>query len=139
MKLIAVPLDGSKNAEAALSRAAQLATALGNRLLLFCVADSASATAFRELASSEDISVAHAAEMYLDQVRNQLPAGADVLTRVSSGNNPPSEIVVLSQDDDVDMIVMARHGRSGTGQWLMGSVTDKIVRASTAPVVVVPV
>ena len=138
MKSIAVPLDGSANAEAVLARAADLAIALRHRLLLFCVAGSASATGFHQLASAEDMSPAQAAEIYLDQTRALLPEDLEVETRVSSGNNAAVEIVGLSQDEDVDMLVMGRHGLSGPGHWLLGSVTDKIVRASSVPVVVVP-
>ncbi len=58
--MIAVPLDGSENAEAVLPRAMELARALNRRLLLFCVADTGSAMGFRLLASSENISVAQA-------------------------------------------------------------------------------
>ena len=138
MNTIVVPLDGSANAEKALPRAADLAGALGHRLLLFCVAEMGSAAGFREFANAENVSLAAAAETYLEQVSEHLPDDLDVATRVSSGNSAPKEIVQLSEEPDVEMIVMGRHGASAPGQWLLGSVTDKIVRASSCPIVVVP-
>ncbi|MDH3707202.1 MAG: universal stress protein [Acidimicrobiia bacterium] len=38
-----------------------------------------------------------------------------------------------------DLVVMASHGRSGMTRWLLGSMTEKLVRASEVPVLVVPV
>lgn len=38
-----------------------------------------------------------------------------------------------------DLIVMSTHGRSGLSHFVMGSVTERVVRASTVPVLVVPI
>lgn len=138
MKSIVVPLDGSENAERALPRAAELAGALGHRLMLFCVAESGSGSAFTEFATAENVSPADAAERYLDQVSAPLTEELDVETRVASGNSAPKEIMQLSEEPDVDLIVMCRHGASAPSQWLLGSVTDKIVRASNCPILVIP-
>jgi nucleotide-binding universal stress UspA family protein len=44
------------------------------------------------------------------------------------------EILKYSQDNDVDLIIMSTHGRSGVSRWAMGSVADRVVRTSVAPV-----
>ncbi|MBN2098758.1 MAG: universal stress protein, partial [Dehalococcoidia bacterium] len=36
-----------------------------------------------------------------------------------------------------EIIVMASHGRSGLGRWALGSVADKVFRASTIPILMV--
>lgn len=46
-------------------------------------------------------------------------------------------IVAKSENDDVDLVVMCSHGRSGLGRWLLGSVTNQVVRAAHKPVLVV--
>ncbi|WP_448505868.1 universal stress protein [Immundisolibacter sp.] len=47
----------------------------------------------------------------------------------------PAEIVAAARDEQVDLIGMATHGRSGL-KHLVGSVTEKVVRLATRPVLV---
>lgn len=49
----------------------------------------------------------------------------------------PSVILDYEEEHDVDMIVIATHGRSGLERLLLGSVTERVVRRSEAPVFVV--
>ena len=44
---------------------------------------------------------------------------------------------ILLRSDEFDLVVMASHGHSGITRWLLGSVTTKVVRAGTTPVLVV--
>jgi len=44
-----------------------------------------------------------------------------------------------AMDEDADLIVMATHGRTGLGHFLLGSVAEKIVRTSEIPVCTVRV
>jgi hypothetical protein len=48
------------------------------------------------------------------------------------------EICTFAKVRDVDLIVMATHGRTGFAHVLMGSVAEKIVRHGDRPVLVVP-
>jgi nucleotide-binding universal stress UspA family protein len=47
------------------------------------------------------------------------------------------EIVRLATDRDVDVIVMGTHGRRGFSRMLVGSVAERVVRLSPAPVMTV--
>jgi len=47
------------------------------------------------------------------------------------------EILRYADENNVDLILMATHGRSGIKRWTMGSVADKVLRASTVPVLLV--
>jgi nucleotide-binding universal stress UspA family protein len=49
----------------------------------------------------------------------------------------PSVILDYQQEHDVDLLVIATHGRSGLERLLLGSVTERIVRRATCPVFVV--
>jgi len=51
--------------------------------------------------------------------------------------NPAEEICRYVADEHVDLVVMATHGRTGLKHVLMGSVAEKVVRMSTAPVLTV--
>jgi len=47
---------------------------------------------------------------------------------------PAEEIVRHADENSIDLILMATHGRSGIGRWAIGSVADKVLRASNVPV-----
>jgi len=60
----------------------------------------------------------------------------DTVTAVKPGN-PHSVILEYADDNDIDLIVMGTHGRTGIERYLIGSVTEKIVRLADPPVVTV--
>lgn len=47
-------------------------------------------------------------------------------------------IIEVAQKDGYDLIVLGTHGRTGTKRFMLGSVTERVVRRSTCPVLVVP-
>jgi|KBSMisStandDraft_5_1062788.scaffolds.fasta_scaffold733523_2 nucleotide-binding universal stress UspA family protein len=47
-------------------------------------------------------------------------------------------ILDCADNEHVDLIIMSSHGRSGLSRMLIGSVTDKLLRAASCPVLVVP-
>lgn len=49
---------------------------------------------------------------------------------------PPEEITRCATEQKCDLIVMATHGRSGIARAFLGSVTERVLRASTVPVLV---
>ena len=51
---------------------------------------------------------------------------------------PGEEILNYSLKNGVDMIVMSTHGGTAIGHFFFGSVTDKVVRRSTVPVMTIP-
>ncbi len=61
--------------------------------------------------------------------------GADikVQTFLITGS-PAHEIVQFAAAQGADLIVMASHGRTGLKHWLLGSVTEKVVRSAPCPV-----
>lgn len=69
-------------------------------------------------------------------VAERLPEGLScrALVRVGSAAD---EIVRLSESEEVDLIVIATHGRTGWRHLAFGSVAEKVVRTSTRPVLVV--
>ena len=52
--------------------------------------------------------------------------------------HPPSpEVVGVHVEDDVDLIVMGTHGRTGLAHMMIGSVAEKVVRRAPCPVLTV--
>lgn len=61
--------------------------------------------------------------------------GAD--SRLLDGEPAPA-IVGLALRVAAALLVMSTHGRSGLGRWVYGSVAERVLRASVAPVLLVP-
>ena len=50
---------------------------------------------------------------------------------------PAERITEYALKEQVDLIAMSTHGRSGFSRWMLGSVADKVLRGVTLPVLVV--
>ncbi len=51
---------------------------------------------------------------------------------------PADEILRYAAENDMDLIMLSSHGRSGIRRWGLGSVADKVIRATNVPVWMVP-
>ncbi len=71
-----------------------------------------------------------------DSVASMKKAGADIDSVLLSGN-PYAEIIKLAKKEEVDLIVMATHGRTAIEHLLMGNVAEKVLRKSPCPVLTV--
>ncbi|MFB6280777.1 MAG: universal stress protein [Haloferacaceae archaeon] len=67
-----------------------------------------------------------------------IDAGIDAVREVRWGN-PPAAVLAYAAENEVDLVVMGTHGRTGYERYLLGSVAEKVVRAATVPVLVVSV
>ena len=70
----------------------------------------------------------------LEELAQQL--GTGVKTVVVSGT-PHLEIVRIAEEQDVDMIIMATHGRGFFSHAVLGSTTERVIRRAPCPVLVV--
>jgi nucleotide-binding universal stress UspA family protein len=50
---------------------------------------------------------------------------------------PANAIAVYAERNGIDLIIMSTHGRSGVSRFALGSVTDKVIRTVSVPVIVV--
>lgn len=139
MKRFLVPLDGSKLAERAFEVAADLARTHDAEIQLLTVLDPVVANGFTEFADSEHIAITEAVNAYMKSVTADWADLPVVDQQVVSAPNVAEAIVRFAFGNDIDLIVMASHGRSGLGRWLLGSVAEKVIRSSEVPVLVVPV
>jgi nucleotide-binding universal stress UspA family protein len=65
--------------------------------------------------------------------QSSVSSGLNVHTVVRCGT-PAEEIIRYAEQEGVDLIVIATHGRTGLRHIMMGSVAEKIVRLSNIPV-----
>jgi nucleotide-binding universal stress UspA family protein len=78
------------------------------------------------------------AEAYVDRVAGRLrSAGFTVTTEVRSEGDAPGAILDAAEKWPADLIVVGSHGRSGINRFLLGSVSDRVIRHASCSVQVV--
>jgi nucleotide-binding universal stress UspA family protein len=137
---ILVPTDFSAASEAAVRYAYELAVSLGARLHVLHVLENPFAPgAFMEMYSPPPSEYFTELERQSDE-RLQYTLTEEQKTRSNAVLTarmgvPSSEILDrLEEDPKIDLVVMATHGRGGVARLVMGSVTDKVIRAAPCPV-----
>jgi len=138
---ILVPTDGSDGVERAVRHAVDLAVRHGATVHALYVVNSASYAGMPMESSWEGIdemlrSDAEDAVSLVEAVGDDYDVPVE--TAVIDGT-PSREIVRYAEDDDCDLVVMGTHGRGGIDRLLLGSVAEKVVRASSVPVLTVRV
>ena len=137
MKIV-VPLDLSDVSSKAIEPAADIARGVGDQVLLVTVLGERLRNDLRSLAESEGTGVPELVQQYLESTVSEL-SDLDVGYRAIPGETAAGALVDFAEgQDDVRMIVMATHGRTGVERWRLGNVTEKVVRHATVPVMVVP-
>jgi nucleotide-binding universal stress UspA family protein len=77
------------------------------------------------------------AQDYLNKVANRIKSeGTMVRTEVFVGRVTES-LTDYAEKNDIELILIATHGRSGVTRWVRGSVADKILRSANVPVLMV--
>lgn len=139
---IIVPLDGSTLAESVLPMVVQVAKIFDAALLLFRAFElPASAYYGREnyLPDYEELAnqVRADAQRYLDgQVAALNALGLSQVGSLLREGVGAEEIIRCAHERPRSLIAMCTHGRSGVKRWVLGSVTEKVVRHSGDPVLV---
>lgn len=137
-KRIMVPVDLSERSEAAVGYAAMLAGEMGADLLVMTNVHAAEKEVLEEFASVEHVSVTEAGQVALRRLVGRAAPSVKSELDLRFRQSAAAAILEAADDGDVDMIVMTSHGRGGMSKWLLGSVAEKVVRASPVPVLVVP-
>lgn len=76
-------------------------------------------------------------EGYTQAIADELEADGCNTVCVSREGKPDAEILAYAEENDIDMITMGTHGRSGVEHAFLGSVTEKVVRKSETPVLTI--
>jgi nucleotide-binding universal stress UspA family protein len=131
---ILVPTDGSPGSGRAIRHGIELAGTYDATLHALYVAEQGDAPAGGESAGEGPVSRRVAA---LDPVRERADAaGVDFVGDLRHGD-PAEEILACVDAASADLVVMGTHGRTGLERHLLGSVTERVVRAAPVPVVTV--
>ncbi len=132
-KKILVTLDGSSLSESVLPHAQAMGRQFSAEVILLQVVPESDAT-LGDLDTGESGEKAH---RYLtDKASAFTEDGVKVLTLVKEGD-PVKTILHVAEDEKVDLIAMATHGWSGLDRLFYGSVTDRVLRSATHPMLVI--
>jgi nucleotide-binding universal stress UspA family protein len=131
---ILVPTDGSDNSLAALGHALDLAEVFDARVHALYVVDTE--TSWLTVSKSEvrdtlrTVGEDAAREALSSAERLAAPTEVSLVTATREGN-PADETLDYVTAEDIDLVVMAPHGRQHR---LLGNVTERVVRGSPVPV-----
>ncbi|MCZ3365049.1 MULTISPECIES: universal stress protein [Methanobacterium] len=146
-KKILLPTDGSEYANKAAKHAIWLARLNGAELIALNVIETSSLVGL----PAEDL-IVRIKEMLKEEGRKSLEKISDILKEskiedecqkevkltLSTKEGSPSDIIINTvKEEGVDLIVMGTSGKHGLDRFLLGSVTENVVRSSQCPVLVV--
>lgn len=77
------------------------------------------------------------AKQYLEEVVSSLKEAGVAAEAVILHGEIVEQLVNYANNNDVDLMIVSTHGRSGISRWVWGSVTDRILHASCVPILMV--
>jgi nucleotide-binding universal stress UspA family protein len=143
-KKILITTDGSAVSRQTACAGVEFARQMGARVLVLYVAPAYQYPVYAEIVPpsypSEEEYLAqlrHSGEEHTGSVvRAARAAGLDSEGMTAFADSAGLKIVDVAEQELCDLIFMGSHGRSGWGQLLLGSVTNKVLSHTTKPVLV---
>lgn len=132
-KKILFPTDFSHTGDAALQLATTLARESGATLIIAHIEEAPNVYAGGEFYYGIPNPPTEELQRMLGEIKPTDPS-VPYEHRLLTGD-PAAAIVRLAEDENVDMIIMGTHGRTGIVRVLMGSVAEVVVRRAKCPVV----
>lgn len=132
-----LPTDGSEGARHAVELGLSLASVYGSTIHALYSVDTSRFSVGEAVAEIYE-ALEQSGQDALETVRQQANA-ADVSVVATLATGPAGRAILSYGDEhDIDMIVMGTHGRSSLERYLIGSVTEYVVRRADVPVCCVP-
>jgi len=135
IRRILVPTDGSAASEAVLPAVVRLARTLEAHVVVL------HAPVGAEVAVGAYSGTLGAAPAPSEDVTHHMSAVLETqglpVTTLTLAGDAASQIVNACKPWNIDLIAMATHGRSGLGRWVLGSVTEKVLRTAPVPTLIV--
>jgi nucleotide-binding universal stress UspA family protein len=126
LQKILVPLDGSGEAESVLPYIRDLAPRFGSQVHILGVGIGTKTRRVNRLL-----------EDYIKKIAIGLQGDDIKAEPVIRYGIAADKILDFTVEKEVDLIIMATHGRSGITRWWMGSIAEKVISEATAPVLLV--
>jgi nucleotide-binding universal stress UspA family protein len=143
---ILLPTDGSKHAERAAEHAIWIANKSGAEIIVLDVIETSSLVGL----PAEDL-IVRIKEMLKEEAKRSLERISEMvddskdqgkitdvkITLLSEEGSPADVILKTIKKEDIDLVVMGTSGKHGLDRFLLGSVTEKVVRSAECPVLAV--
>jgi nucleotide-binding universal stress UspA family protein len=141
IRRVLVTLDGSSFAERVLPWMQQVSTATGAEVLLLAVPEVPEPALYGAMADAVDELRAQAesnARRYLERTAASLRDLGMHVQPLVEGSRPAMAILDVAEREQVDLIMLATHGRGGMDRLMLGSVADRVIHHSRCPILLVP-
>ena len=133
---ILVAYDASPQAQRATELAFSLAEAMGSKLLIFAVIRPPEPAARAELNAVLDDAREHYLQSFTQLQEKAKLRGVDLATEIEIGH-PAEHIVHRAEQTQTSLIIMGRRGISSFQRWMLGSISERVLRYAHCPVMVV--
>ncbi len=142
IRQVLVPLDGSELAEAILEPVAALSRRTGASVVLLRTMprlrnDPPYLPATVEGTEARFKERRQEAHAYLEGVAGRLRADGAEVADVEIREGVAAPTILERAGEGADLVAMATHGHGGLRRWLLGSVSDKVLRGADRPVLIV--
>ena len=134
---ILFPTDGSERSDAAFDHVLAIAAEHGATVHIFHVADTARDSVTQISGDVVDVLEREGDRIVEETAKKAAERGVSTVTEVHQGGVPES-IVAYADEYGIDLIVMPTRGRTGLERTLLGSVTERVVRHASVPVLTIP-
>ena len=142
---ILLPVDGSVNSEQTIEYALRIAESEKAELIILNVIDSKRFTSLPEesFENPDEVTAESEGERIINRVKklieDKTEEGSNIrISTIAVEGNPAETILKTATIKEADMIVIATSGKHMINRFLLGSVTEKIIRQSKIPILVVP-
>lgn len=141
-KKIVVPIDGSGWSRRAIPHAVDIARANGSELILLHVFHPPAADYADQLAlAGQEGQIQHLRESVnqtMTSIANELRvSNVEVKVQIIEGSGVAGAICDYVRDENIDLVVMSTHGRTGIVRFLFGSVASKVMEGVKVPVLLI--
>lgn len=135
---IVVPIDFSEHAELGFQYAKEIAALYGAQISAIHVVEEVIYPEFYEpimpVPTQVEAELSEQAGQHLQRTIARV-AGPDVETQIEvRGGRAALQIAEFAKTEEADLIVMASHGLTGLRHFLLGSVTEQVIRRAPCPV-----
>ena len=140
-KKILFPTDFSDVSMSALGYVKQLKEGGAKTVVLLHVIDQRSLQAIEQYAGTKSMTLEQEimvqAEKEIEKIEDELKqSGFEVKTLIKTGY-PIITILEAEKEEDVSIIVIGSHGKSNLEEMFLGSVSEKVIRKSKRPVLII--
>jgi nucleotide-binding universal stress UspA family protein len=143
IKKIMVATDGSETSELAAQAGIEIASRSGGNITAVYVVDVARLARLPGYATFPGIKdqllglmqkEGREATQEIEDLGNEAKVP---IKKIVAEGNPSEELLRISAESEMDLLIMGSVGKSGLDRFLLGSVAEKVVRHSTIPVLLI--